>query len=110
MNYKALFQIAMSLISSPAKAWEEIRLEDRRAVLTVFVYPMIGLCGLSVFIGALWTTLQTITCQYGFTTEGARRERKFNSALGGGGSFVRRLFSGGLCYQSDGDKNVWYDQ
>ena len=29
-------------------------------------------------------TLQTITCQYGFTTEGARRERKFNSALGGG--------------------------
>ena len=55
MNYKALFQIAMSLISSPAKAWEEIRLEDRRAVLTVFVYPMIGLCGLSVFIGALWT-------------------------------------------------------
>ena len=27
MNYKALFQIAMSLISSPAKAWEEIRLE-----------------------------------------------------------------------------------
>ena len=56
MNYKALFQIAMSLISSPAKAWEEIRLEDRRAVLTVFVYPMIGLCGLSVFIGALWTT------------------------------------------------------
>lgn len=29
-------------------------------------------------------TLQTIICQYGFTTEGARRERKFNSALGGG--------------------------
>ena len=29
-------------------------------------------------------TLQAITCQYSFTTEGARRERKFNSALGGG--------------------------
>ncbi|MDM8337446.1 Yip1 family protein [Mediterranea massiliensis] len=54
MNYKDLFQIAMQLISSPARAWEEIRLEeDRRKVFTAFVYPMIGLCGLSVFIGAL---------------------------------------------------------
>ena len=44
----------MLLISSPAKAWEEIRLEeDRRKVFTAFVYPMIGLCGLSVFIGSL---------------------------------------------------------
>ncbi len=44
----------MLLISSPARAWEEIRLEgDRRKVFTAFVYPMIGLCGLSVFIGAL---------------------------------------------------------
>lgn len=29
--------------------------EDRRKVFTAFVYPMIGLCGLSVLIGALWT-------------------------------------------------------
>ena len=44
----------MLLISSPARAWEEIRLEeDRRRVFTAFVYPMIGLCGLSVFIGSL---------------------------------------------------------
>jgi hypothetical protein len=42
----------MMLISSPAKAWEEIsKEEDRRRVLSAFVYPMIGLCGLSVFIG-----------------------------------------------------------
>lgn len=42
------------LISSPAKAWNEIYSEeDRRRVLTVFVYPLIGLCGLSVFIGTL---------------------------------------------------------
>lgn len=27
--------------------------EDRRKVFTAFVYPMIGLCGLSVFIGSL---------------------------------------------------------
>lgn len=56
MNYKELFKIAMQLISSPAKAWEEIRLEeDRRKVFTAFVYPMIGFCGLSIFIGSLVT-------------------------------------------------------
>ena len=44
------------LSSSPARAWEEIRVvEDKRKVLMDFVYPMIGLCGLSVFIGSLWT-------------------------------------------------------
>lgn len=44
----------MQLISSPAQAWEEIRLqEDGRQVFTGFVYPMIGLSGLSVFIGSL---------------------------------------------------------
>ncbi len=46
----------MLLISSPAKAWEEIRLEeDRRKVFVTFVYPMIGLGGLAVFIGSLVT-------------------------------------------------------
>lgn len=55
MNYKDLFHIAILLISSPARAWEEISLEDKRKVFTSFVYPMIGLCGLSVFIGTLLT-------------------------------------------------------
>ena len=42
MNYKSLFHTALLLISSPARAWEEIRLEeDRRTVFTAFVYPMI---------------------------------------------------------------------
>nr|WP_302829142.1 Yip1 family protein [uncultured Bacteroides sp.] len=54
MNYKELLHIAIQLISSPVRAWEEIRLqEDRRKVFAAFVYPMIGLCGLSVFIGSL---------------------------------------------------------
>lgn len=54
MNYKELFKITIKLISSPAKAWEEISLEeDKRNVYMTFVYPMIGLCGLSVFIGSL---------------------------------------------------------
>lgn len=43
----------MKLISSPAKAWEEISVEDGRQVFMAFVYPMIGLCGLSVFVGSL---------------------------------------------------------
>ena len=54
MDYKSILQIALRLISSPARAWEEIRLQtDPRRVFTAFVYPMIGLCGLSVFIGPL---------------------------------------------------------
>lgn len=54
MDYKSILQIALRLISSPARAWEEIRLQtDPRRVFTAFVYPMIGLCGLSVFIGIL---------------------------------------------------------
>ena len=54
MDYKTILQIALRLISSPARAWEEIRLQaDKRRVFTAFVYPMIGLCGLSVFVGTL---------------------------------------------------------
>ena len=52
MNYKELFERVILLISSPSSAWKEIKEEtDRRKVLTAFVYPLIGLCGLSVFIG-----------------------------------------------------------
>ncbi len=43
----------MALLSSPAKAWDEIASKnEERVVLSGFVYPMIGLCGLSEFIGA----------------------------------------------------------
>lgn len=56
MSYKELFRIAFLLVSSPARAWEEIRLEDRQKVFSAFVYPMIGLCGISVFIHSLWKT------------------------------------------------------
>lgn len=56
MQYKNIFRQVMTLISSPAKAWEEIsRMEDRQSVFVEFVYPMIGLCGLSVFLGSLFT-------------------------------------------------------
>ena len=52
MEYKGLFNKVVLLISSPAKAWTEIYEEtDTRNVMENFVYPLIGLCGLSVFIG-----------------------------------------------------------
>lgn len=52
MNYKELFNRIVLLISSPAKAWSEIRKEEGdKKVLSEFVYPLIGFCGLSVFIG-----------------------------------------------------------
>ena len=52
MNYKELFNRTVQLISSPAQAWLDIaKEEDRKKVMSEFVYPMIGLCGLSVFIG-----------------------------------------------------------
>lgn len=52
MNYKDLFNRVVLLISSPAKAWVEIECEEnRKQVLSMFVYPLIGLCGLSVFVG-----------------------------------------------------------
>lgn len=52
MNYKELLNRTILLITAPAKAWVEIGTEDnRKKVMSEFVYPMIGLCGLSVFIG-----------------------------------------------------------
>ena len=55
MNYKDLFKRTVLLISSPVKAWAEIKNEtDKRKVMSEFVYPMIGLCGLSVFIGSFF--------------------------------------------------------
>ena len=52
MNYKELFHRVVALLSSPAKEWEEIaKNREERLVLSGFVYPMIGLCGLSEFLG-----------------------------------------------------------
>ncbi len=52
------------MVSSPAKAWEEIRLEeDNQNVMNGFVYPLIGLCGLAVFLGSL---------SFGFEVESLR--------------------------------------
>ncbi|MBQ8360381.1 MAG: DUF1282 family protein [Bacteroidaceae bacterium] len=54
MNYKDLFQRSVMLLSAPAKAWEKIREEDGQHLQASFVYPMIALCGLSMFVGILF--------------------------------------------------------
>lgn len=52
MNYKELYNRILTLITSPAKAWNDVCLEeDRSKVMNAFVYPLIGFCGLAVFIG-----------------------------------------------------------
>ena len=52
MNYKELFNRIILLLSSPAKAWEDICKEsDSLKVMNAFVYPLIGMCGLAVFVG-----------------------------------------------------------
>ena len=94
MNYKSLFHTALLLISSPARAWEEIRLEeDRRKVFTAFVYPMIGLCGLSVFAGSLlakgWEGPQSF--QYAMTQCCAVAVALF------GGYFLAAYLINGVC-------------
>ena len=68
MNYKELFNRLLLLISSPAKAWEEILIEeDKRKVLGGFVYPLIGLCGLSVFLGSISFDFEVFTLQAAMT-------------------------------------------
>jgi hypothetical protein len=53
MNYKALFNRVTVLLSSPAKGWAEIEGEKGTThVMSEFVYPLIGLCGLAVFVGS----------------------------------------------------------
>lgn len=53
MNYKELFHKVLAILSSPSKAWEEIAVNGQgRTVVTEYVYPLIGICGLCEFIGA----------------------------------------------------------
>ena len=55
MNYKDLLSRTLFILSSPAKAWEQIASEnDAKSVLLAFVYPLIGLCGVCEFIGTFF--------------------------------------------------------
>lgn len=51
--YKGLFHQIVSLLSAPGEAWDEIAERGgAHDIQSKFVYPLIGLCGLSEFIGA----------------------------------------------------------
>lgn len=51
--YKGLFHQIVSLLSTPGEAWDEITERGGAGdIQSKFVYPLIGLCGLSEFIGA----------------------------------------------------------
>lgn len=55
MNYKDLLSRTLFILSSPSKAWEQISIEgESKSVLPNFVYPLIGLCGVSEFIGTFF--------------------------------------------------------
>lgn len=55
LNYKDLLSRTLFILSSPAKAWEQIASEDdAKSVLPAFVYPLIGLCGVCEFIGTFF--------------------------------------------------------
>lgn len=55
MNYKDLLSRTLFILSSPARAWEQISSEgESKSVLHNFVYPMIGLCAVSEFIGTFF--------------------------------------------------------
>lgn len=55
MQYKNIFKILFLLISSPAKAWEDISVHwDSQKVIADFVYPMMGFCGIAWFAGSIY--------------------------------------------------------
>lgn len=52
MNYKELLNKMAFLLSSPARFWEKEDSEGQgNRMMSEYVYPLIGLCGLSEFIG-----------------------------------------------------------
>ena len=52
MNYKELFNKMAFLLSSPNRFWEKEATEGQGSrMMSEYVYPLIGLCGLSEFIG-----------------------------------------------------------
>lgn len=52
-DYRALWARVKMLCIQPAEAWKEIESEHKEKVYTDFLYPMIGFCGMTAFIGSL---------------------------------------------------------
>ena len=102
MNYKELFNRILQLISSPSEAWKEISQEtDRRKVMGAFVYPLIGFCGLSVFIGTFIGN--TAEANEAFQVAMTRCCATFVSLFGGFflASYLTNLLGQKLFYRED---------
>lgn len=55
-DYRALWARVKMLWLQPAEAWRVIETEHKEQVFTEFLYPMIGLCGMTVLIGSILDT------------------------------------------------------
>ena len=52
--------------------------------------------------------LRRVTCQYGFVTQGARKDRKFNSRLGGGALLDIGVYNLGFLQLVTGEEPVGF--
>lgn len=50
MGYKELFKRFFTFLFFPSKAWEKVQNEGGIDVMSTYVYPLMGVCGLAVFI------------------------------------------------------------
>lgn len=55
-DYRALWARVKMLWLQPAEAWRVIETEHKEQVFTEFLYPMIGLCGMTALIGSILDT------------------------------------------------------
>lgn len=65
MNYKWLYKRFTGILTNPSKAWKEISAEpDEIDVQSMYVYPLIGICGLVAFVAAFFANLGEDISQY----------------------------------------------
>jgi len=57
LDYKKIFKRMFLLLFSPAKAWEGVEQEEQSINwLADYVYPLMGFCGLALFLKVIWLT------------------------------------------------------
>lgn len=65
MNYKWLYKRFVGIIASPAREWKEIADESESIdVQSMYVYPLIGICGLVAFLASFFGNLGEDMQQY----------------------------------------------
>lgn len=65
MNYKWLYKRFVGIIISPSKAWKEISEDPKDVdVQSMYVYPLIGICGLVAFLVSFFSNFGEDISQY----------------------------------------------